>query len=106
MRRLLLYIAISMSLFSKCILFVVGTVLGAASVVFFLQNMTLMTVSFMWWSVTSSVALVLAGSILMGMLVMSLLLLPNFIREGYFSSFKRQHKEMEQVAATPEHATQ
>ncbi len=79
---------------SKLLLFAVGAVLGAASIVFFLQNATLITVSFMWWSVTASVALMAFSALFLGILTLALLLaLNNVARYGLnVKLFKGQRK--------------
>lgn len=86
-----------------------GVVLGAMSVIFFLQNITFITVSFMWWSVTAPVALVIFSAILLGILVVSLMLAWRSVR-GTFSLkfFSRQKKEEAGVVGigSPEQVTQ
>ena len=77
-----------------------GVAIGAVSVIFALQNISVVTVTFMSWQITAPLALVLLGSILSGVVVMLLVLLPSVIRdEMYLSALKRQKKEAEEELA-------
>ena len=67
------------------ILFVIGILLGAVAVVFALQNVAVITVSFFSWQLTGSLALILLIAITSGMLVAIFLLMPEFIT-SYFKA--------------------
>lgn len=77
------------------ILFLIGILLGAVSVVFALQNIEVITVSFFSWSLTGSLALILMMAIASGILITIFLLLPEFI-SGYFK-YKNLRKENEKL---------
>ncbi len=78
------------------ILFILGLLLGAVSVVFALQNIAVITVSFFSWQLTGSLALILMLALASGFLIALLLLLPEFI--GNFFKFKTLKKENEILA--------
>ena len=72
------------------ILFAFGLLLGAVSVIFALQNITVITVSFFSWQLTGSLALILLLAISSGILITLFFLLPEFI-SSYF-----KHKSLEE----------
>lgn len=73
-----------------------GIILGAVSVIFALENVTTVTVTLINWQVSAPLALILLGSMLCGIIVTLLVLLPSVIRdELYLSTLKRQKKETE-----------
>ena len=75
---------------------VLGIVLGALSVIFALQNVTIVTVTFFAWQITAPLALVLLGTILSSITVTLLVLLPSLIQEEmYVRALKRQKREVE-----------
>ncbi len=80
---------------------ILGVVLGALSVIFVLQNVAVVTVSFFAWQLTASLALILFATLLCGVIITLLVLLPGLIRdEIFFASQKRRTKELEdQLAA-------
>ena len=78
------------------ILFVIGILLGAVAVVFALQNITVITVTFFSWQLTGSLALILLIAITAGMLIAIFLLLPEFI-SNYFKA-RRLQKENGKLA--------
>ncbi len=77
------------------ILFIVGLLLGAVSVIFALQNIAIITVNFFSWHFTGSLAFVLLLAITSGVLIAILLLLPEFI-ENYFKNknLKKENKDL------------
>lgn len=81
---------------------IVGIILGAVAVVFAFQNVAVVTVSFFTWQVSASLAIVILGSILCGIVLTLLVLLPSVIRdEIYVAGLKRQKREVEdQLART------
>jgi uncharacterized integral membrane protein len=77
-------------------LLVLGILLGATSVIFALQNVTVVTVSFFAWQVTAPLALVLLSTILSAVIVTLLVLLPSLIQEAmYVKTLKKQQRELE-----------
>lgn len=79
-----------MSIFSL----ILGVLLGALSVMFVLQNVAVVTVSFLAWQVTASLALILLATLLSGVIVTLLILLPGLVRdEIQFAALRRQMKE-------------
>lgn len=58
-----------------------GSILGAISVVFVLQNITPITVSFFAWQFDGSLALILFLALLAGILLTVLMLFPGFVRD-------------------------
>lgn len=65
------------------ILFIVGLLLGAVSVIFALQNVDIITVTFFSWSLTGSLAIILLLAMAMGVLITILLVLPETVK-NYF----------------------
>ncbi len=70
---------------------ILGILLGAAAVLFALQNVTVITVSFFAWHLQGSLALILLVSIGVGMIISLLIILPESI-SNYFN-FRRLKKE-------------
>ena len=73
------------------ILFIIGLLLGAVAVVFSLQNIDIITVTFFSWHLTGSLALILFLTLIVGILVSILLILPESIN-NYFR-YKKLKKE-------------
>lgn len=78
------------------ILFILGLLIGAVSVVFVLQNIAIVTVTFFSYQITGSLALILSLALGAGALVVILLLLPESI-SNYFQ-YKHLKKENEKLA--------
>ncbi len=82
------------------ILFIAGLLLGAVSVIFALQNIAVITVTFFSWTITGSLAVILLATLAMGILITILLLLPESIK-NYFKyralekENKKLHEELE-----------
>ncbi len=77
-------------------LLILGIILGATSVMFALQNVTVVTVSFFAWQVTAPLALILLSTILSSVIVTLLMLLPSLIQEAmYVKTLKLQKREVE-----------
>jgi putative membrane protein len=84
-----------------------GIILGAISVIFALQNVTIVTVSFIDWQVTAPLALILLGTLLCGIVMTLLVLIPSLIRdEAYVRALKRQKRETEEELAKARIAAQ
>lgn len=82
------------------IFLVLGVVLGIVSVVFVLQNITPVTVSFLAWQMDGSLAVILFLAVLSGVFTTLLLLLPSFIRdEWHYSKLKKHAKNLEDELA-------
>lgn len=77
------------------IFFILGIVLGGISVVFVLQNVTVITVTFFTWHITASLALVLIASIISGIIITLFLLLPESI--GNYFKFKMLERENQKL---------
>ena len=73
-----------------------GAILGAATVIFAFQNVEVITVNLMTWQITAPLAFVLLGTLLCGILMTLLVLLPSLLRdEMYLKTIKRQKRELE-----------
>ena len=77
------------------ILFILGLLLGGSAVIFALENVTVITVTFFHWQITGSLALILISTLVTGVFVTLLLLLPESI-SNYFRS-KALIKEIERL---------
>ena len=77
------------------ILFILGLLLGGVAVIFALQNVTLITVTFFQWQITGSLAIILMAAIFAGVVVTLLLLLPGSI-SNYFQ-YRRLVKKVERL---------
>jgi len=81
--------------FTMFILFILGLLLGGVTIVFALQNMAAITVAFLAWHFTGSLALILIIAALAGALVSALLTVPEAIADYFrFESLKKQNKEL------------
>lgn len=79
------------------ILFIVGIVLGVVAVIFALQNVAVITVTFFSWELTGSLALILLLAITTGVLIAILLLLPEFINNFFkYRNLKKGNKKLEE----------
>ena len=86
--------------FIMLISLLVGIVLGGLTVIFALQNVALVTVNLWMWQFSAPLAIVLLGTVLSGIVVTLLILLPNLIRdEIYLKTLKRQKREVEDELA-------
>jgi uncharacterized integral membrane protein len=84
---------------------ILGVILGAVAVIFVLQNVAVVTVSFITWHITGSLALVLLATIITGIVMTLLILLPGLIRDDfYLSSLKKQKKEVDDELARTKQA--
>lgn len=79
------------------ILFIVGLLLGAVSVIFTLQNVETATVTFFSWSFTGSLALILSLAIFTGVLVAALLVLPESFKNYFrYRNLKKENARLEE----------
>ncbi len=76
---------------------VLGLLLGAASIVFALQNITTITVSFFSWQFEGSLALILLLAVGVGSLITWLVLLPDIITRSFqLSALKREGNRLQE----------
>ena len=79
---------------------IIGILLGSLSVLFVIQNIGVVTITFLDWQMTGSLALVLMLAIVCGIVMTLLVLLPSLIRgDFYLSSIKREKKQLEDELA-------
>ena len=79
---------------------IMGIVLGASSVLFALQNVADVTVSFLGWQLTEPLAFILLGALFCGVIITLLVLLPRLISDdAYLKSVLRQKREVEDELA-------
>ena len=84
---------------------ILGILLGAVSVVFALQNIAVITVTFLDWQIVGSLSLILLLAILCGIVMTLLVILPSLIRgEFYLSMIKKQKKALEDELAQTKQA--
>ena|SRR6185295_3362174 len=77
------------------ILFILGLLLGVVSVIFALQNIVVITVSFFSWHLTGSLALILLLALSSGVLVAALLMLPETMKNYFrYKSLKRENERL------------
>lgn len=78
-------------------LFIVGLLLGAAAVIFALQNVAVITVTFFSWQLTGSLSLILLLTMTSGILITIFLLLPEFINNYFrYKNLKKENKNLEE----------
>ncbi len=73
-------------------MFIIGTILGAAVVVFMLQNFAPVSVSFLSWHFDGSIAIIVLLAVLAGMIISWLLSLPDMLR---LSDLKSHNKKLQ-----------
>ena len=79
------------------ILFIIGLMLGAIAVVFALQNVAIVTVSFFNWQLTSSISVIVILSIISGILIALLLFLPESIKSHFrYKKLKKENSKLEE----------
>lgn len=84
------------------IFLIIGLIIGGAAVLFVLQNITPVTVSFFAWQMSGSLSVVLLLALLTGMLVSVLVLLPSFIKaEWQLRGLIKRNKKLEDDAMAP-----
>ncbi len=76
-------------------LFLFGLALGVLAVIFTLQNVAVVTVSFFAWHLTGSLAVILMMTMLAGVLIALLMVLPQSI-DTYFES-RRLKKDIKRL---------
>jgi uncharacterized integral membrane protein len=79
------------------ILFIIGLLLGGISVIFALQNIAVITVTFFSWQLSGSLALILLLAMTSGVLITLLILLPEFIRNYFkYKNLKQENERLEE----------
>jgi uncharacterized integral membrane protein len=84
---------------------ILGVILGAVLVIFVLQNVVVVTVSFLTWQITGSLALVLLATIVSGVVITLLVLLPGLIKNDFsLAALKKRQKQLEDELGNARHA--
>jgi uncharacterized integral membrane protein len=79
------------------VFFILGLILGGAAVVFALQNISVITVVFFGWQFSGSLSLILLITMLVGVLVTLLILLPKSIGDYFkYKNLKKEIKKLEE----------
>ncbi len=76
-----------------------GLLIGAAAVIFALQNVFTVTVTFLVWELTASLAVLIILSLIIGIIVSILITIPSAVA-NYFTiaKLKRENKKLAEVA--------
>ena len=76
---------------------IIGILLGVVSVVFALQNVMVVTLTFFSWQFEGSLALILLLAVVMGILISLLVVLPESIRNYFrYKSLKKTNYKLEE----------
>ena len=79
------------------IFFILGLLLGGVMVIFALQNVAVITVSFFQWQLEGSLALILLLAVLAGILITLLLLLPESVSKYFkYKNLKKENQRLEE----------
>lgn len=79
----------------------VGAMLGGLSVVFVLQNIVPITVTFLYWQIEGSLAVILFLAMMSGVFVTLLFILPGLVRDEFrYSKLKQEKKDVENELTT------
>ncbi len=74
---------------------ILGLVIGAVSVIFALQNIFPVTVTFLVWNITASLALLIVLAMFVGIIISSLLSIPGAISNALtISRLKKENKKL------------
>ncbi len=73
-------------------MFIIGIILGAGVVVFILQNLASVSVTFLGWQFDGSLAVIVILAVLMGMVISWLLAIPDMLR---LSDLKSHNKKLQ-----------
>ncbi|MBX4198045.1 LapA family protein [Candidatus Parcubacteria bacterium] len=68
------------------IFLLIGLVLGGFAVIFALQNITVITVTFLAWQIDGSLAIILIAAVVTGILIGVLVSIPSAIRRSFLIS--------------------
>jgi len=77
-------------------LFILGLLIGAVAVVFVLQNVEVITVTFLVWNITGPLAAILITTLLSGIVATLLMVLPGSVRS--FWGYRTLEKEIKKLA--------
>ncbi len=72
------------------IFIIIALVIAIIAVIFALQNLATITVSFLFWSIHGSLALVLLVTLLVGVLISLLASLPQLVRHRWTASSRKK----------------
>lgn len=76
-------------------LFIIGLLIGAAVVLFILQNIVPVTVTFLVWQFTGTIAVLVLLVVIAGILIGMLLALPALLsKEFKYASLKKESKKL------------
>jgi uncharacterized integral membrane protein len=79
------------------ILFIIGIALGGLTVIFALQNIDVVTVSFFAWHLQGSLSLILMLATLMGILIAFFIILPESISSYFrYRSLRKENARLEE----------
>ncbi len=82
---------------------ILGLVLGAGAVVFALQNVFPVTVTFLGWDLTASLATLLILAMVVGALISILMTIPGAIKNSFLiSRLRKENKKLAEVKTQPE----
>lgn len=74
-----------------------GLIIGALSVIFAFQNIFPVTITFLVWHITASLALLISLSILIGISICYLLSIPESLKNSFaISKLKSENKKLEE----------
>lgn len=74
---------------------ITGLLIGAAAVVFALQNIFTVTVTFLGWELTASLAVLIILAVVVGALITALLTIPGAIKNSFvISVLKKENKKL------------
>lgn len=86
-------------------LLIIGMALGAVSVLFIIQNTSIITVSFLSWQMEGSLALILFLAVTSGAMIILLVLFPSFISDAIeLSAMRKQKRTLEKELAETKEA--
>ncbi len=85
---------------------ILGLLIGAITVVFALQNVVTIGVTFLAWQINGSLALILLLAVLSGVLICALVSIPEMIKTYVeFVELKKKNKQLEDENLTYRKAT-
>jgi lipopolysaccharide assembly protein A len=77
-------------------MFIIGIILGSAVIVFLLQNIVPVSVSFLAWQFDGSLAIIVILAVVIGMIISWLLAIPDMLRLSDLKSHnKRLQKDLD-----------
>lgn len=74
---------------------ILGLVIGGTAVIFVWQNIFLVTVSFLSWELTASLAILIVTSLVIGATIVMLFIFPGKLRDSFvLSRLKKENEEL------------